>query len=249
MRGIAIFTALRMEMSPLKGLLSRAEQVSREIPICIGEMEGRHVMLVRSGMGKERARAAAEFLCSKYTPHVVLSTGFGGGLVPDIRPSDVVLSSWVVSDANQSQGNTKKLLLEDQASRLQRTLGGRGIRVHVGGFACVSRPVVSPTQRSALAHRTGAVLAEMETFHLGEFFIARGVPFMGMRTVVDGLTDRIPLPESITEVGEWPGILNAVRDLLTQRDSLVSLRRLYQNGRRAQISLAKSVAVVIRSWP
>jgi len=249
MREVAIFVALRMEMSPLRALLSRVDQVDGDIPTMIGQMGGRKVILVRSGVGKERAVAAAEFIHSTYSPAGVLSTGFCGGLVPDLWPSDVVLSSWVVPGATASHRDPKKLFLGDQALLLQRVLNGRGIRVHVGGFACVSQPVVSPTAREALAQRTGAMIAEMETFYLGAFFTARKVPFVGMRTVVDSLEDRNPLLESAMKMGKWSGTLNMLGYVMSHGSGLVHVWRLYRNGRRAQSSLGKAVAAVIRAWP
>ena len=249
MREIVVFTALRVEMSPLKALLSRSKQVSRKIPILSGQMEGKKVILVWSGVGKERALEAAEFIYSKYSPNGGLSTGFCGGLVPGLRASDVVVSSWVVSDATESGWDSKRLFLGDQVFLLQRVLDGKGIRAHMGGFVCVCRPVVSPNERNALAQRTGAMIAEMETFHLGAFFITRKVPFVGMRTVLDGLEDRIPLLESITEMVEWSDGLNVFWHLISHRGGLSDLWRLYGNGRRAQVALGKSVAAAVRAWP
>lgn len=236
-------------MSPLRVLLSPARQVDGEIPIYIGKMDGREVIVVRSGVGQKRTLKAAEFIHSIYRPHGVLSTGFCGGLVAELRPADVVLSSWLVSDAPECLWDPKRLLLGSQASRLQSALKERGIRAHVGGFACVSQPAVTPTQKSALAHRTGAMIADMETFHLGAFFLTRKVPFMGVRTVVDCLEDRIPLWDPSMETGAWPGLLNILRYLISHGGGLPLVWRLYQNGRMAQGSLGKSVATVVRVWP
>jgi adenosylhomocysteine nucleosidase len=243
---IAVFTALRLEVSPLKTLLGKLEQVSREIPIYIGQREGKNVILVRSGVGTERSLAAAEFMHARYKPEGVLSTGFCGGLVPKLRTCDVVVGRWVVSDTAECPRNATRLVLGRQVWGLHSALRRQGIRVHIGGIACVSRPVISPGERLALAHRTGAMIAEMETFPLAAFFIGRNVPFLGMRTVLDGLEDRIPRLESIMRTVHWPDALNALWHLLRPRGGLWSL---YETGRRAQVVLRESVAAVIRVWP
>ncbi len=247
LREVAIFTALRTEMFPLKALLSGRDRVSREIPIYIGQMEGRKVILVSSGVGRDRSLAAAELIYSRHNPDGVLSTGFCGGLVTELQPSDVILSSWVVSDTAGSRLDMKVLFLGDRAVPIQTALTEAGIRVYKGGFVCVSRPVLSPTEKRALAHRTRAMVAEMETFHLGEFFLPRNVPFLGMRTVVDSLNDRIPRLKSA--MVERPRAVDILRYLISHPDGAIDLWRLYENGRRAQVALRRSVEAVIRVWP
>ncbi len=249
MREIAIFTALRTEISPLKALLSGADQVNRDIPIYVGRRDGEKVILVCSGVGRQKSLEAAELVISRYHPTGVLSTGFCGGLVPSLRPSDVVLGSWVVSDSTERHRDSKKLRLGREALVLRSVLNGKGIRVHVGGFVTVSLPVVSQNGKSMLAHRTGALVVEMESFHLGEFFMSQRVPFAGMRAVFDGLGDRIPLLESITERGEGSGVWNMPWHRIAHRSALLDLWRLYRNGRAAQVALRKSVAAAITVWP
>jgi len=249
LREVVIFTALRPEMSPLKALLSSRDRLSRDIPIHIGQMEGKRVILVSSGVGGDRSLRAAELSYSRHNPDGVLSTGFCGGLVPELQPSDVVLSSWVVSEAAGSRLNMKQLVLGDKAVPLQTVLTGEGIRAYMGGFVCVSRPVVSPTEKRALAHRTGAMVVEMETFHLGEFFLSRNVPFLGMRTVVDGLNDRIPRLKSTMMMAGRPRPVDILRHLIFHPHGALDLWRLYENGRRAQVALRRSVGAVIRVWP
>lgn len=249
LREVVIFTALRPEMSPLKALLSSRDRVSRDMPIHIGQMEGKRVILVLSGVGRDRSLRAAELIYSRYNPDGVLSTGFCGGLVPELQPSDVVLSSWVVSDAAGSRLDIKQLVPGDRAVPLQTVVSGTGMRAHVGGFACVSRPVVSRTEKCALAHRTGAMVAEMETLHLGEFFLSRNVSFLGMRIVVDSLNDHIPRLKSTMAMAGRPRPVDILRYLIFHPDGALDLWRLYENGRRAQVALRKSVGAVIRVWP
>jgi nucleoside phosphorylase len=247
-RELVIFTALRVEMHPLRALLSSAKRISAPVPIYAGTMEGEHVVLLSSGMGKERALATAEFIHSRFDVGGVLSTGFCGGLVPELQPCDVVLGSWVASGDMASYKPSESLVLEHQAALFRSLLDRAGMPALVGGFACLSRPVILPTEKKTLAHRTGAVVAEMETLPLGEFFATRGIPFLGMRTVVDGIEDHIPLWESTLAGAEWlrvPGILGYI---FTQRRGVVNFLRMYRNARKAREVLGRSVAAVIKVW-
>jgi len=249
MRRVAVFTALNVEMSPLKALLSRSERVNRTPPIHMGRMEGRKVVLVCSGAGRERSLEAAAFIFSKYGVSGVLSTGFCGGLVPELRPSDVVVSSWVLSGITESCRETKKLLLTDQARLLEKTLNEGGVQSRVGGLVTVPRPVFSQKTRCSLAYRTGAIATEMETFHLGEFFHKRRIPFAGVRVVVDSLEDSVQRLEPIMSGLGRPGLLNLIRYLLSEKGSFFELLGFYRNGRRAQVALRRTVPAVVRVWP
>jgi adenosylhomocysteine nucleosidase len=249
MREIAVFTALKVEMSPLKSAFSSTHRVSRSIPIHIGEIEGTKVILVCSGVGEDRSVEAAEFLLSKYCPTGVLSTGFCGGLVPGLIPGDVVIGSSVVRRSTRSGSDSKQFFLGNESLMLQRTLKRHGIRAQVGGFVTVSRPVFSKIEKNRLARETGAMVAEMETFHLGEVFLIRRIPFVAMRAVVDSLED--PLPEMDLSRGKvgWPEAFGVLRDLIFRKGSISNLGRLYKNGRRAQSSLARTVAALMKYWP
>ena len=248
MREVAVFTALRAELCPLKALLCHAERQSGEIPIHTGEIEGTRVILVCSGIGEEPSVAAAEAVRSKYSPSAVLSTGFCGGLVRELGSCDVVLSSWVVSTTLKPQENSKKLFLRDETISLRRFLEDRGVRARVGGFASVPRPVLSPGEKRQLAHRTGALVVEMETFHLGAFFLAQEVPFVGMRVVFDSLEDCLPVGQlAMEKLARW-GARHTLWQLLLRAGDHSRIWWLSRNWRRAQVVLGKTTAAVVGSW-
>jgi nucleoside phosphorylase len=246
---LVVFAALKVEISPLKAILSRCERVSGDRVAYIGQLAGQSVMIASCGVGQERALAAAASVHSGYDPRGVLSAGFCAGLVPELRPSDLVLSSWLIRASEESVRGPKRLSLGEQASRLETSLEARGIRARTGGFVCVSRPVISPDEKRSLAQRTKAMIAEMETFHLGDFFMARKVSFMGIRAVLDCVDDYLPLQRRTAETGKVPGVLKALTNGLCQRGELSRLWRIYKNGRSAQIALGKGVAAVIGVWP
>ena len=249
-RGVlVVFAALKVEINPLKAVLSRCERVSGDRVAYIGQLAGKRVMIASCGVGQERALAAAASVHSEYEPRGVLSTGFCAGLDPELRPSDLVLSSWLIRASEGSVRGPKRLSLGEEASRLETSLEARGTRARTGGFVCVSRPVISPDEKRGLAQRTKAMIAEMETFHLGGFFMARKVPFMGIRAVLDCVDDYLPLQGMTAERGKVPGVLKALTYGLCQRGELSRLWRIYRTGRSAQIAMGRGVAAVIGVWP
>ena len=246
---VAVFAALRPEVSALRRLIPDADLTSQNIPIYIGKVNGVKIVLVRSGVGRQRVLAAAEIVWNRYTPEAVLSTGFCGGLVPGLRPSQIILSAWIHGRMSVPPSEWRRISLQYQATQALRVLHHKGIEARTGGFVCVSRPVISVSQRSALAHGTGGIIAEMETFHLGSFFIPRDVPFLGLRAVVDSLETQIPEWLLPTRLMRLPLVTRLSNSLVHRGRGYIPLWRLYRQGRMAQTTLAKAVATMIGSWP
>jgi nucleoside phosphorylase len=113
------------------------------------------VRLLRSGMGAQAARRATiKALARETTPGgtAVLATGFCAGLVPGMRPGDLV----VAGRTGDTRGQTPCTGTELLATALAR-YG----TVHVGTLAGTDR-VVRGQSRAAL-RETGAIAADMES--------------------------------------------------------------------------------------
>ena len=249
MGAVAVFAALRPEVSALRTLFSGARLTNQNIPIYIGEVHGVDIILARSGVGRQRALAAAQIIWDRYTPEAVLSTGFCGGLVPGLRPSEIILSAWIHGKTDASPSEWKRINLRHQATPALTALRHKGIEARAGGFVCVTRPAISVSNRSALARGTGGIIAEMETFHLGSFFVPRGVPFLGLRAVVDNLEEQIPEWLSSTWLGSLPLVAGVSSSLVHHRGGFIPFWRFYSQARMAQAALAKAVTAIIGSWP
>ncbi|MDR1956592.1 MAG: 5'-methylthioadenosine/S-adenosylhomocysteine nucleosidase [Treponema sp.] len=61
-----------------------------------GELAGKPVVLLRSGVGKVNAAVGCALLITTYQPDVVINTGSAGGIDPDLRFGDAVISDGLV---------------------------------------------------------------------------------------------------------------------------------------------------------
>ena len=129
--------------------------------------------LERTGMGPEKARAAAERTGSIGADAVAVA-GFCGSLRPDLRPGDVVVATQV----RAPDGTVR----ECSSGPLMAALRRRGVeRVHAGPVASADH-VVNGVERSSLAE-TGAIAVDMESAWLAAS--ARELPLAVLRVVVD----------------------------------------------------------------
>ncbi|MET9859421.1 1-hydroxy-2-methyl-2-butenyl 4-diphosphate reductase [Streptomyces smyrnaeus] len=137
------------------------------------------VRLLRSGMGAQAARrATTRALAQETVPGgtAVLATGFCAGLVPGMRPGDLV----VAAQTRDARGHTPCTGTELLAVALAR-YG----TVHVGTLAGTDQ-VVRGRARTAL-HDDGAIAADMEsaaTLDVAAAGTARR-PVAAVRVVVD----------------------------------------------------------------
>ncbi|MGP4041774.1 5'-methylthioadenosine/S-adenosylhomocysteine nucleosidase [Gracilibacillus sp. D59] len=62
----------------------------------VGTIEGKDVVLLKSGIGKVNAAIATTILFERYQPGFVINTGSAGGFHNDLEVGDIVISSEVV---------------------------------------------------------------------------------------------------------------------------------------------------------
>jgi len=61
-----------------------------------GKIEGKDVTLLRCGIGKVNAAVGCSLLIQKFKPHFVLNTGSAGGIKPELKVGDAVISSGLI---------------------------------------------------------------------------------------------------------------------------------------------------------
>jgi adenosylhomocysteine nucleosidase len=94
---IAIVSAMHEELRALLPLLQhpRRETLGGREFHC-GEIHGRGVVLVRSGIGKVAAAATAALLLQRFDVGQIVFTGVAGGLGADVRVGDVVVAQQLI---------------------------------------------------------------------------------------------------------------------------------------------------------
>ena len=176
---IAIFAALGWERRAVAGALA---DVARSGPNCWDARlgDGRRCRLIETGMGAERAENAA---AAAPVAGCFMTAGCAGGLVPWLHAGDLVAADNVVPfDAAGSPGGA----LPAEADGLGAWAASRGFRVHVGPLAVTQEYVWTPPAKAA-ATAIGALAVDMESAAVAAAARARGIPFVGLRVVLDEL--------------------------------------------------------------
>lgn len=91
MKRTAIVFALSSELMPTARSLGAPSSRLKEPQIIL---DNKKVALVKSGIGRERAIKAAEKVISEFHPEIIISAGFCGALVENLKVGDIVISDF-----------------------------------------------------------------------------------------------------------------------------------------------------------
>lgn len=96
MQLIGIIGAMEQEVALLKQQMAiESNQEIGGYTFYVGQLAGRSVVLVQSGIGKVAATVATTLLISKFQPDCVINTGSAGGFDPELQVGDIVVSTEV----------------------------------------------------------------------------------------------------------------------------------------------------------
>lgn len=91
---IGIIGAMDEEVALLKEAMSNVDITSKaSMDFYKGQVKGKDVVVVRSGIGKVNAGICAQILADNYNVDIIINTGIAGSLNADIDIGDIVLST------------------------------------------------------------------------------------------------------------------------------------------------------------
>lgn len=236
----AVIFALGSESGCFEDLLSGLVTLKgRGFKVHQGELGPRKIAVAVSGAGRKAAAHATEAVLSGHRPPLVISAGFCGGLVPELRRHDLVAVQSVVDE----QGNRIDLDLPFEPGEL----AGRQT-VMTGTLLTVDAIVDRPEQKRQLGQTRGAIAVDLETFAVAQVCRERGVPCLGIRIVSDAVDEELPrevagLVRQRTNAARWGA---ALASIWNRPGSIKDMLRLKENALTASDLLAKYLAQVIR---
>ena len=207
-------------------------------------------LLILSGMGRERARQAAQKL-AEAGADCLAGFGTAGALAPELRPGDLVLAQevWESQDHDRrpdfftriSGGCPESLMGVLKLCWVSRN------KVFEGALACAAEPVATIEAKRELFGQTGAIAADMES--AGVFDAARrnGLPAFVLRVIIDAAHVALPdiVLQRVDEFGEadTPGL---AFDLARSPGQIPAVIRLACAARRAGRTMRQAAIPLLR---
>ncbi len=153
--------------------------------------EGREFLVLRSGIGPDKAARAVKSL--EQDVGLILSVGTTGALIPDL-----FLGQMLVVGETISAVDSESVVKSDQGvvQKLVQACNKVGQPHIVGRLATSAKPVFARDERSELNSRSCAPAVDMESHAMAIEARKRGIPFAGLRVVSDTVFSG-PLPQKI----------------------------------------------------
>ncbi|GAA5435501.1 5'-methylthioadenosine/adenosylhomocysteine nucleosidase [Deinococcus sp. A31D244] len=161
-----------------------------------GALDGVPVLLTRGGIGKVNAAMTTTYLLTQGATRVIF-TGVAGGVHPELRVGDIVISTDCVQhdvdvtplgyEVGTVPGELPAWPADDtlRAVALEAARDVEGVRVLDGRVASGDQFIASREGVQRLWTRFGAACAEMEGAAVAQVCAKAGVPFVVIRSVSD----------------------------------------------------------------
>ena len=164
-----------------------------------GQLDGKPVVLCKSGVGKVNAAVTTQILIDQFQVEQVIFTGVAGAIHPDLQIGDIVVSTDCLQhdmDATPLGFEPGQIPFNEQwiwqadpklvelAVEAGRKLDGE-IRVITGRILSGDQFVASRDKVAALHEQFAAHCTEMEGAAVGQVCAMNGIPFVIVRSMSD----------------------------------------------------------------
>lgn len=244
---ICIVGAIKEEIAAIrKAMVVQETRHTRSGSFWTGVFSGKNVVLVRSGVGKRYAAEALRQACDLFSPSFIISTGYAGGLVPQLCIGDLIVADKVLEFAPGSavgfDGTQRVETLPILPFHIDKTF-----TVMRGGLLTVDEVVSKPEYKSALGKNYPVLAVEMETSALARIAQEKQLPFMSVRAISDTVDHELPDFTSMQDEKGEVSKLKAGWHVLTHPDSLKSMIELRKNSQKATASLTDFLSRFIQT--
>jgi adenosylhomocysteine nucleosidase len=179
---IAIFAALRWECQPV---LRQLRRVTRErlgdFVFWRGHTAAQEVWLVKTGIGEERAGAAANLTSRAGEFALFLNTGCAGALAPELGPGDLTVATAIIGNASAQRFETTPRSREHAC----RIAARAHLRATAAPVLCSPRTLATAADKRTAARQHGTVAVEMEGAPIAACAAQAGVAFASVRAILD----------------------------------------------------------------
>jgi adenosylhomocysteine nucleosidase len=246
---LALLGAFGYEIADLRRQMVVDEIVAN--PVCRvyrGQLKGKDCLLVQTGMGKDRAEKATNFILQSYTVNTIISLGFAAALTPQLRGADVVVCSTLhCATGSEAKGQGVEAYASDAhlLSLASQTLGGSGVSSCIGSSVGVLRLHSSPTRIQDLGDAFHAQVADMESYWIAGIASAHRIPFIAIRSVSETMHDSVePFDQILTSDGRllWK---RALPCFLLHPWYLMNVLAMFRRVRPARRNLAIFVSELV----
>lgn len=204
---------------------------------------GHELVLVESGMGFHNAAKAAELLIRDGRPDLLVSTGFCGGIAPELQAGDLVVAKEIVIAAEDGFEGVP-LVLSPVGRNFVARQAVEGKRIVGGTFVSTSVIMSKKYLAAMLPGSYPNPVVEMESGAIAIVAAENNIPLLAIRAVSDSAAEELgfSLDEFCAPDLRRIRIGKVLLTILRRPRIIPQLVRLSRSSRRAAESLTAALA-------
>ena len=234
-RTIGIIVAMPDEIKPL---LKGSPPVVREkigmFPVYRFTQNNRQFVIIESGIGADRALAAAQALTEALNPELLISMGFGGGVSDGLEAGDIVIGTRFLAHKGECMIEETGVKMAPLPANLAGTKDNAGFSIAEGTIistASVQSKTVIAGQMPAHVKRAAV---DLETCAIVRFATVTRMPLMAIRCISDGLDEELSFSmDEFMDRSMQVSVLKVCLTVVRKPWIIPQLYRLSRNTRKA----------------
>jgi adenosylhomocysteine nucleosidase len=243
---ILVFYAFAREIAPFKrGLREHSPLALEGLQGFRAQVGDRSFTVIGHGIGHKRASDVARRAFDQISgAELVIGTGVVGALSSGLKPGDLILADRVLA-LHPEAGSAEHVAAADKerVRDIGRSLAMAGIAYSTGALLTSHQVLKTGAEKRRAKESTGAIAVDMETAALAAEAVARGVPFLALRAVLDQVDDDVFGAEIADEGGAVrPGA--AVSYLLRNPGAMLKVPQMLRNLSRATAAIADALTAI-----
>lgn len=234
-RTVGIIVAMPEEIKPLlKGIPSVVRETLGIFPLYRFTQHNRHFALIESGIGADRALAAAQTLTEALNPELLISMGFSGGISDGLAAGDVVIGTRFLVHRGDC-------MIEETGVRTIPPPAVLTAPNMTAGFSIAEGTIISSSSVQSktviagqLPERVTRAVVDMETSAIVRFATLSRMPLMAIRSISDERTEELGFSmDEFMDSSMQVSVRKVFLTVIRKPWIIPQLYRLYRNTTRA----------------
>jgi len=153
-----------------------------------GTWREKNIILVRTGVGRQKAKQATIQVIDSFHPEAIISIGYAGALTAELKVGDLLIVDWILDGQNDFVPFEVEDSLNSEWLGLAKSISIPGeLKIKVGKLITVNSVIHTPEAKQDLGKQFGADAVEMETIELAMLAREKKIPFLSVRGISDAV--------------------------------------------------------------
>ena len=185
---IAIFGAVKEEIAGIKQAMNISDHMRLgKTSAWPGKWGKQSIVLVRSGVGQQRAEDATLQVIDRFRPSTLVSIGYAGAVQPELNVGDLVIADTIIEEKKKGEYSPDS----DWLNRAKDVTCPEGFKAVVGGLLTVDNVIHDSLSKQELGKNYSVQAVEMETSAIAKVAEEKDVPLLSLRVISDRLDQEL----------------------------------------------------------